>query len=73
MSGRDFSLNDIHLALDGELSADDRADFEHWLDAHPDMKALSVRYERDRETLAAALAGCPRRARAGEAHDDGPG
>ena len=56
MSGRDFSLNDIHLALDGELSADDRADFEHWLDAHPDMKALSVRYERDRETLAAALA-----------------
>ena len=57
MSGRDFSLNDIHLALDGELSADDRADFEHWLDAHPDMKALRVRYERDRETLAAALAG----------------
>ena len=56
MSRRDFTLNDIHLALDGELSADDRADFEHWLDAHPDMKALKARYERDRATLAAALA-----------------
>src|SRR4051812_43628334 len=56
MSRRDFSLNDIHLALDGELPADDRPDFEHWLDAHPDMKALSTRYERDRATLAAALA-----------------
>ena len=56
MSRRDFSLNDIHLALDGELSADDRADFEHWLDAHPDMKALTARFERDRATLAAALA-----------------
>ena len=55
MSRRDFSLNDIHLALDGELSADERADFEHWLDAHPDMKALSARFERDRATLAAAL------------------
>lgn len=56
MSRRDFSLNDIHLALDGELSGDDRADFEHWLDAHPDMKALSARFERDRAMLAAALA-----------------
>jgi anti-sigma factor RsiW len=56
MSRRDFSLNDIHLALDGELPADDRPDFEHWLDAHPDMKALSTRYERDRATLAVALA-----------------
>jgi anti-sigma factor RsiW len=56
MSRRDFSLNDIHLALDGELSADDRADFELWLDAHPDMKALSTRFERDRAALAAGLA-----------------
>jgi len=56
MSRRNFSLNDIHLALDGELSADDRADFEHWLDAHPDMRALSTRFERDRATLAAGLA-----------------
>ena len=56
MSRRDFTLNDIHLALDGELPADDRADFEHWLDAHADMKALSARYERDRAVLVAALA-----------------
>ena len=56
MSRRDFTLNDIHLALDGELPADDRADFEHWLDAHADMKALKGRYERDRAVLLAALA-----------------
>jgi anti-sigma factor RsiW len=56
MSARQFSTNDIHLALDGELSADERADFERWLEAHPDMRALSARYERDRSALAAALA-----------------
>jgi anti-sigma factor RsiW len=56
MSGRQFNINDIHLALDGELSADDRADFERWLEAHPEMRALSARYERDRSALAGALA-----------------
>src|SRR3954465_6961554 len=56
MSGRQFTTNDIHLALDGELSADERVDFERWLDLHPEMKALSARYERDRAALAAALA-----------------
>jgi anti-sigma factor RsiW len=56
MSRRDFTLNDIHLALDDELPADDRADFEHWLDAHADMRALKTRYEQDREVLLAALA-----------------
>lgn len=56
MSGRQFTANDISLALDGELSTDDRADFERWLDLHPDMKALSARYERDRAALVAALA-----------------
>jgi anti-sigma factor RsiW len=56
MSGRQFNTNDIHLALDGELSVDDRADFERWLDMHPEMRALSARYARDRAALAAALA-----------------
>src|SRR5689334_9081148 len=56
MSARQFTANDIHLALDGELSADERADFERWLEAHPDMRALSARYERDRAALAGALA-----------------
>lgn len=56
MTRRDFSINDVHLALDGELAADDRAEFERWLDAHPDMKAVSARFERDRTALAAALA-----------------
>jgi anti-sigma factor RsiW len=56
MTQREFSVSDVHLALDGELAADDRAEFERWLDAHPEMKALSARFERDRAALAAALA-----------------
>lgn len=56
MRRRDFTLNDIHMALDGELPADDHADFEHWLVAHADMKALKIRFERDRSLLVAALA-----------------
>ena len=56
MTRQDFTPSDIHLALDGELSADDRAAYEHWLEAHPEMKALSARFERDRTTLADALA-----------------
>jgi anti-sigma factor RsiW len=56
MTRSDFTTSDIHLALDGELSADERADFERWLDAHAEMRALSARFARDRATLAAALA-----------------
>lgn len=56
MTVREFNVNDIHLALDGELSADERDDFERWLEMHPDMQALSERFGRDRATLAAALA-----------------
>ena len=56
MPGREFTMTDIHLALDGELSGEDRADFERWLEAHPEMKALSARFERDRAILANALA-----------------
>ena len=73
MSRRDFSLNDIHLALDGELSADERADFEHWLDAHPDMKALcGALRARPRHACRSACAAAGR-ACSGAAHDDGPG
>jgi anti-sigma factor RsiW len=56
MSRRDFTANDIHLALDGELSGEEQVDFERWLDAHPEMKALSDRFARDRATLNTALA-----------------
>jgi anti-sigma factor RsiW len=56
MTRRDFNVNDINLALDGELAPDDRAEFERWLDAHPEMKALSERFGADRATLAEALA-----------------
>jgi anti-sigma factor RsiW len=56
MSARQFTANDIHLALDGELPADERAEFGRWLEAHPDMQALSARFERDRTALAEALA-----------------
>jgi anti-sigma factor RsiW len=56
MTGRDFTLSDIHLAIDGELAADDRPDFERWLEANPDIKALAARFQRDRAALAGALA-----------------
>jgi anti-sigma factor RsiW len=59
MSRRDFSERDIHMALDNELPAEERADFETWLDANPEMKAKSQRFEADgvrlRETFAGVL------------------
>lgn len=55
MSGRDPSERDIHLALDGELPAEDRAAYEAWLDGNPDMKARAGRYAADGERLRAAL------------------
>ncbi|TIW85606.1 MAG: anti-sigma factor, partial [Mesorhizobium sp.] len=43
MIRRDFSERDIHMALDGELPADERAAYDAWLDANPEMRARSVR------------------------------
>jgi anti-sigma factor RsiW len=56
MSAREFTDLDIHLALDGELPAEERPAFERWLEAHPEMKALSRRFEADRARLNEALA-----------------
>jgi anti-sigma factor RsiW len=55
MSGRDFTEHDVHLALDGELPAEERPAFERWLETHPDMRALSRRFESDRARLQEAL------------------
>jgi len=57
MIRRDFSERDIHMALDGELPADERVAYETWLDSNPEMKAKSVRYTADRAALRAAFAG----------------
>ena len=57
MTRRDFTERDIHLALDGELPEEDRADFEAWLEAMPEMKARSLRFEADRVRLREAFAG----------------
>jgi anti-sigma factor RsiW len=57
MTSREFTERDVHLALDGELPADERAGYERWLDAHPDMKARSGRYQADSDLLRGALAG----------------
>jgi anti-sigma factor RsiW len=54
---REFTERDIHLALDGELPADERAGYEQWLASHPDMKARSGRYRADRDLLRGAVAG----------------
>ena len=57
MSRRDFSERDIHMALDGELPNEERADYENWLEANPEMKARSVRFEADRARLRDTFAG----------------
>jgi anti-sigma factor RsiW len=51
MSRRDFTERDIHMALDGELPEEERADFDAWLDVNPEMRARSVRFEADRTRL----------------------
>jgi anti-sigma factor RsiW len=56
MNLRDFSDRDLHMGLDGELPSDERADFEAWLEANPDRKAINARYIADRERLREALA-----------------
>jgi anti-sigma factor RsiW len=57
MTGRDFSERDIHMALDGELPAEDRMAYDLWLLANPEMTARSARYASDGEALRAAFAG----------------
>ena len=57
MSGRDFTERDIHMALDGELPGEERAAYEAWLNANPEMKARSLRYAADVEALRTAFAG----------------
>ncbi|MFE0013884.1 anti-sigma factor family protein [Mesorhizobium sp. NPDC059054] len=56
MTARDFTERDIHLALDGELPDEERAAFEAWLEANPEMKARNNRFGTDREALRLALA-----------------
>lgn len=56
MSRRSYTIRDIHMALDGELPPDDREDYEVWLAANPDMKALSVRFAADRARLQGVFA-----------------
>lgn len=57
MTARSFTDRDIHLALDGELLADERADFEAWLEAHPEMKAKNDRFADDSARLRQLFAG----------------
>ncbi|MDR7031790.1 anti-sigma factor [Mesorhizobium sp. BE184] len=59
MTGRDFSEHDIHMALDGELPAEERAAYEAWLELNPEMKARSQRYAADRDALRQAVAHVP--------------
>lgn len=51
MTRRDYTIRDIHMALDGELSAEDRESYEVWLAANPEMKAMSLRFAADRARL----------------------
>ncbi len=54
MIRRDFTERDIHMALDRELPEDERAAYEDWLQANPEMRARATRYAADMESLRAA-------------------
>jgi anti-sigma factor RsiW len=56
MTVRTFEERDIHLALDGELPAEERPAFEAWLASRPDMQAKIDRFAADAESLREALA-----------------
>ena len=51
----EFTERDIHLALDGELPAERIHEFGAWLEANPDMKIKSARFDADRQRLQMAL------------------
>lgn len=53
---REFTEQDIHLALDGEMPPEERESFDAWLEAHPEMKARSARFAADRRLLQETLA-----------------
>ncbi|MEZ5810952.1 MAG: anti-sigma factor [Rhizobiaceae bacterium] len=55
MSGRHYSETDMHLALDGEMPAEARAEFDRWLAENPAELARYERYKLDREMLKTAL------------------
>lgn len=57
MSARSFTDRDIHLALDGELPEDERAAYQMWLEANPDMKAKSLRFAADNAALRGLFSG----------------
>ena len=57
MSRREYSERDIHMALDGELPAEEFDGYKAWLDANPEMKARSVRFEADRNRMVQTFAG----------------
>jgi anti-sigma factor RsiW len=57
MTRRDYTIRDIHMALDGEMPIEEREAFEIWLAANPDMKALSARFAADAKRLRETFAG----------------
>jgi anti-sigma factor RsiW len=57
MTQREYTVRDIHMALDGEMPAEERADFEAWLEANPEMKAKNARFADDARRLRETFAG----------------
>ena len=57
MTVRDYSEQDIHLALDGEMPDEDAAGYRAWLEGNPEMSARAERYAADRGRMREALAG----------------
>ena len=52
---RTYSDTDLHMALDGEMPAEQRAEFDLWLEENPEEKQRFQRYEADRDALKSAL------------------
>ncbi len=48
---RHFSELDIHAFLDGEMPDGERAEFESWLEKHPDMRADLEKFQSDRDLI----------------------
>lgn len=57
MSDHPFSERDIHMALDGELPAEEWKEFEVWLENNPEMKARHDRLSTDMTRLREAVCG----------------
>ncbi len=54
-NSKTYSDTDLHLALDGEMPAEQRAEFDRWLEQNPKEQERFQQFETDRKALKSAL------------------